>query len=149
MSSPFNHPVQEIIQQVLIDIGVGTNPPDGAQWPVFAPTEPDSPDNCLTVQEYTGIETGNDALSGQVYVHYGIQVRIRAEDPTIGSIKAHAIFKAINEDVNAHAVSLGSNLYCVDSMTTAGTVNHLGLFRPEMRLELYTVNATTDIRRLV
>ncbi len=148
-SNDFLHSPERILQEVLIGLGLGSDPDDVDVWPISAPTEPDSPDECITVQEYTGIETGSNALSGQMYVHYGLQVRIRARDDGTGPVKAHAIFKALNQSINAYAVSIEDSLYCVDSVTTSGTVNRLGYLRPENRLLLYTVNCTADIKRLI
>lgn len=140
------HAVHDIIQQLMIDIGLGVEPSNGTDWEVYASTEPDTPDNCLTVQQTTGVEIGNVSVDGKVLIHFGFQVRIRADGPTKGGAKANAIWNTLNEDVNWNTVTLDGTLYCIDMITTVGDVLYMGKFRPANRLDLYSVNALVDMK---
>jgi len=40
-----------IVQQLLIDLNLATDPTVGSEWPVYCGYEPDDPDDCITVYD--------------------------------------------------------------------------------------------------
>jgi hypothetical protein len=148
MSNDLQHAVHDVIQQLFIDLGLGEDPATAVSWPVFAPEEPDSPDNLLRVRQTTGVEKGHSALTGEVFLHYGFQVLVRHQDDTQGSKKARGISNFMNQHVDHVSLTLDGVTYCVDEITTSGDIIYLGTQHPENRLHLFTINATVDLKRL-
>lgn len=148
MISTLNHPVHKIIQKLLIELGLGTTPTDNQPWPVSAPKEPTSPDDCIVVNTTTGVEVGYRAQDGIVQYHKGFQVMVRCSDDTLGYRKAEFIKAALNESVDHHVIILDSNSYCVDICTSSGDIINMGMRRSETRLQLWSINFTTDLKQL-
>lgn len=143
-----HHTIHEIIQKLLIDTGAASNPTHDTEWPVYAPDEPDAPDNCITISKTTGVVTGNTAFSGKVHRYHGFQARVRHQNDTQASYKAEALYNFFNESVDAIIVTIDDHSYCVNEITTTSDIFFLGHQRPENRLYLFTINAVVDIKQL-
>ena len=89
MSGSLSHTVSQVIRQLLIDNGLGSN--GGASWPVYSMQEPDSPDNAITVYDTAGVGRGRFQIDGEVQEVHGIQVRVRSKDGQTGWKKAQDI----------------------------------------------------------
>lgn len=146
------HSTAEIMQRALIDLGLGTDPTDSPQgaWPVHDGTEPDKPDDCMTVRATTGREDGRAMPTGERLEHYGFQVRLRATDKPTGIAKAWAVAVALDQTLYDLRVSLdlsagGSQSYLVQCVTRSGTVNELGPEKANTRRELFTINGLATI----
>jgi Bacteriophage minor capsid protein len=80
-----------IVQQFLIQNGIGTNPDPAGQniWPIYKNFMPDAPglqDNILCVYETVGPK--EDRLyNGETVEHPGIQIKCRAVDDDAGWLK--------------------------------------------------------------
>src|SRR5688572_13398595 len=94
------HSPGEVVAYLLVELGLGatpTNPPASpATWPVYAEGEPDTPDNCITVYTTAGRSDGRSMIDGELFEHYGVQIRIRGRTQTDGWQKASAVRKAIS-----------------------------------------------------
>lgn len=140
--------IQNILQQLLITLGLGTDPTLNQPWPVFRAIRPDKPDNLLVVSETAGIEVGNRTWNGRVQVHYGFQVLVRSSDSDEASKKARLVWSTLNELVDHAVIPINSNFYCVDCVTTTGDVINMGMQQLQNRLHLRSVNAIADIKQL-
>ena len=142
MSTALNHSPKFVIRQLLVDLGLGTDPSLDSSWPIYDTSEPDSPDNCITIYGSTGFEGGRLQYSGQVLISYGIQVRVRSLDPEVGWLKIHEIARAIDESIYQETVTLDSSTYFVQSLSRTGDVIELGKDFQSSERYLFTVNAT-------
>lgn len=121
-----------------------------AVWPVFVGLEPSSPDNCITVYDTVGEKNGRVMTTGEMQLHHGIQVRIRAVDHPTGFTKARAIAVALDEEVYGADVFIDdgqrpASTYRVHSYTRRSGVFALGDESPNSKRQLFTVNLVTPL----
>lgn len=148
MSGLISHPVSQIVQQLLIDLLIGTDPTESPQlsWPVFYSSEPPSPDNCITVYDTESKDDGRNMVDGVRNEHYGFQLRVRAQSYTTGNAKCQTICDALDSllrvtlTVNDES-GTGSSEYEIHSVSRSGRPIHLGRRPPIDRLDLFTINA--------
>jgi len=137
-----------VIQQLIIDFGLGTAVADDDDWPVFLSTTVDSPDNCLTVYDTTGMHDGRHMVNGEVQEHHGFMVRVRSKRYSVGWSKAHVIAIAFDEQVRYTGVVIGTSTYSVREINRASGPIHLGKEVPENKRHLFTLNCFTALREL-
>lgn len=139
-----NHSAAEIVQQLLIDLGVATDPDDGEDWPAYYSNMPDSPDDCLAVLDTSAIKHGRSQVDGTTWVHYGVQVTVRGGDVRTAYVKARDVSRAFDEDVVRDEVTLDDSIYTVHAVSRTGAEVPLG---PEgtTRRRLWTLNALASI----
>lgn len=147
MSNVMTHSPAKVIQWLLIDLGLATDPEDEQDWPAFSPNEPDEPDNCITVYDTAEKADGRIMNDGEVARHWGFQVRIRAVDQPTGRTKAEAIRHTFDEGVTYRAVTVGAKQYLVHGIYGTNMLP-LGKEVPKTKRRLFTINGTTTIRVL-
>lgn len=148
MSLQILHSPAQIIQQMMIDLGEGTDGSTNGTWPIFATEEPDDPDNCITVYDTQGTDDGRTMTDGKAGVHHGIQVRVRAYDHPTGYVKIKTIRNDFETVLNKQ-VSLDTQLYLVECVTHIGDVLPLGQDTPTSKRRAFTLNVTTPLTRLL
>ncbi len=148
MSGRLYHKPSDVIQQLLIDLGIATDPADDGDWPVYESVEPDQPDNCITVYTTTGIKQGRVSF-GTSILKYGIQIRIRAQDDAEGDYKARDIYQAFDEDVLRTSVIISDDEeheYLVQEVANQGDVIPLGYELPASRRKVFVINCLVSMR---
>lgn len=134
--------------QIVANLLIGLNAAEAitsTNWPVFSTNEPDTPDNCITVYDTTGIDEGQVAFNGELQQHYGIQFRIRAREHLVGFAKASSIRQVVTESVLNRTVTLDDVHYNIHAITRVSTVIALGNETPNSKRKLFTVNAVVSI----
>lgn len=144
MSGSLTHSPAEIIRQLLIDLGVGTA---SGSWPVKFATEPDNPDNVITVYNAAGRSSGRVQNGGERQEHHGFQVRVRSTSESVGYVKARVIAVALDENVLLTTVTVDSSTYRIQSISRTGDVISLGKNHPTTNLNLFTINALASLRQ--
>jgi hypothetical protein len=138
------------VQGLLIARALGTsanlNPLQS--WPVYAPTEPGTPDDVITVTTTAGITHGRNHVDGEMSEHYGLSIRIRSTVEEEGHDKANEIATELNEDVYKVIISLSSSAYCIHSIRTTTSVLYIGYETPTSKRHVHIVNCLADIRQL-
>lgn len=142
------HSPAQIIQQMMIDLGEGTDGSPNNSWPIFATVEPNDPDNCITVYDTQGTDDGRTMTDGRAEEHHGIQVRVRAYDHSTGYVKTKAIRNDF-ETLQNKQVSLDLQLYLVECVNKIGDVLPLGQDAPDSKRRAFTLNVVTPITRLL
>ncbi len=104
MSGILTHTVDQIVRQLLIDLGHGSD--GGASWPVYAVQMPDTPDECIGVLDQVGVGRGRFQIGGEQQKMHGIQILMRAADMQTANVKANAIEIALSEDVHLASVTV-------------------------------------------
>lgn len=145
MNTPLSHSPADIIAQLLIDLGLATDPDDTDAWPVYSTDEPDLPDNCITCYDTAGRDVGRTMKDGERQQYPGIQLRIRCARHEVGFVKAQAIAIALDEQVAMDYVTLDAVTYTVQSVLRTGTVVPIGKEVPGSARRAFTINGLVTV----
>lgn len=141
-----DHPPEKIIAQLLIDLAIGSDPDEDPllPWPVYAPNEPDHPEDVLVVQGTTGRVFGRNNVTNDVDEHYGFQILLRTDDDDVGSQKMSLLADTLAKQVSRKGVVLGDATYCIHSINRSGTIIPMGRM-PNRLAYKYTYNGLAYI----
>lgn len=140
------HSPADVIRWLMIQDAVATDPADDDTWPAFESFEPDRPDNCITVYDTTGRDSGRSMVDGELMEHFGFMVRVRAYDKPTGWTKVKAIHLWMQETVSwSSKVTIGAYRYRVPAIAM-GPILRVGNESPESKRFVHTINATSAIR---
>ena len=147
MSGPLTHSPADVIQQLLIDLELGTAVADEGAWPVYASRLPDTPDPAIAAIDTVGKKQGRTMIDGEVQENPGVQILIRAASSTTGWTKARAIAVALDEEVNLDYVTIDGSVYLVYNVSRTSGPMALGKDVPNSKRNLFSVNATVTLRQ--
>ncbi len=147
MSSFLTHPPSDVLRWLLISLDLGTDPEDAGSWPVHASSEPDSPDNLITVYDTAGITGGRIQRTGETIEHRGVMVQVRGADQPTAWAKAEAIKTALDESVNNSLLTVSTTDYIVYAVTRHSGPVSLGR-EPSTNRFLFTINAVVALRQI-
>jgi len=133
----------EIIAQLIINLGKGT---DAGTWPVFADFAPESPDDLISVNTNASRIGAKDMVVGDVAEAFGIQVAVRSASFSSGEQKARDIANTFDTVQNRQVTDLGND-YVISSITRRGGILNPTRNVEESRRNSFTVNFTTFIRQ--
>lgn len=142
MSGSLPNPPAEIIGRLLIDLAIGTDT-DNADWRAFIESEPDEPDEVITVYDTANVLQGATQF-GETQEHHGIQIRIRSGNYPLGWAVVNSL-RTLLDTVNNDVVTLGANSYSVHGLHRTSGPFHLGT-EQESEREIFTINYTTSLR---
>jgi hypothetical protein len=141
------HSPADVIAQMLVAGGVGTDPATNSLWPVYATSEAVLPDNSITVYDTAGLDEGRDHSTLERAVHDGVQVRIRSTTPTVGFTKANVVALYLDA-VQSVGVNLDGHRYVVNNVSRTSGVIPLGKDGPLGKRNLFTINALVSLRKI-
>lgn len=141
------HTASDVLRRMLVDLGVGSLPTDGGDWPIYEGNEPDLPDSALFVSTTQGTPQGRSMLDGEVLGPRGFQVKVRSPDSPSGVAKAEAIRRVLAEDVYDEDVVVGAMTYRVQSVVRIGDVIPLGKEVGKTKRHLFAINAQAHVER--
>lgn len=144
MPGSLSHSPAKVTRDLLIQAGLGSD--GGTSWPVFATSEPDAPDNAITVYNAAGRGQGTTAPDGEVQESHGVQVRVRCATEETGYAKARAIAVALDAVANA-LITIAGTQYMVQLIDRSGDVLSLGK-DPSSSRRLFTLNALVTLTML-
>jgi len=153
MSGALDHSPADVIRCLLIDLGHGTTPSASSAWPIYVSIEPDTPDSVITVYDTSGVLHGRSQISGEMFEHPGIQIRIRSPEHPAGYRKADSIKEALDKSIKYTGVTVedqvgtGSGNYLVYSVSRKGSVNDLGRDTAASKRHVFTINATIALKQ--
>jgi hypothetical protein len=139
MSLPLIHSPADIVR-TLLSINLFE------VWPVYVDSEPNTPDSVITIYDTSPRPDGRSMIDGEVWLHYGIQLRIRSLDHPTGYAKATSIHDTLAEQVKRASVTLGGSVYLVWSVSPKGVIR-MGKDKPSTKRNIFTVNALCPITR--
>lgn len=155
MSGNLTHSPADVLRHCLISLGYGVIPSVSAVWPIFCDSEPDKPDNCITLYNTQGKESGRTMTDGERQEFPGFQVRVRCVNPVDGFAKARAIAVALDEEVYDEGVTVNpdtgsttSENYLLHSVSRSSQVIPLGKETPTSKRNVFTVNGVFSLRQL-
>ena len=147
MSGSLAHSPSEIIQNLVVNLGLGVLPPASGSWPVYRANIPNTPDNVISVIGTAGVLQGRIQPIGTTREHFGLQLTVRGTTHTIGDAKARAIATSFDTDVLRDSVTIDSIVYVVQAITRKSGPIPLGDESPESKRQLFTLNITASIRQ--
>lgn len=147
MANTLLHSPADIVRRVLIALGLGVDPPS-TPWPIYCDSEPGAPDNCLTLYDTTGKSDGRAMKGGELFTHYGIQVRIRAVDHPTGYLKADAIRCDMARTIYDRGVTIAGTAYLLHCLARISEVLILGTETGVSKRHLFTINALASLKKL-
>lgn len=153
MSGSLNHSPAHVIRDLLVTLGLGTDPDDGGSWPIFVSREPNTPDSVITLYDTASRMQGRRMVNGITVEHYGIQVRVRDAGPTGAWVKANALAVALDQTIALDDVTVedtdgtGSSTYKVYTVSRVSGPLSLGKETPTSKRNLFTINAVAAIRQ--
>lgn len=140
MSGNLNHSPADVLRYLLVSLGYGTLPESDAAWPIYVYSEPDTPDNCITLYDTTGRTQGRTQIDGETQEHEGIQIRIRSMLRLTGFLKASEVILSLDTEVLRNSVTIDASSYLVQAVSRTGNPLHLGRDRPSSNRTLHTIN---------
>lgn len=142
------HSPADIVAQLTVQLGLGTDPSSNGVWPVTATAEAPTPDNAIFVTDTSPQDDGRAMVDGSRDEHFGIQVKVRASTAKVGYAKAKAIQKSFDETVYGSPVTLDTQTYRVECLSKTQLLK-IGKEAPNSQRSLFTVNTLASITRLV
>jgi hypothetical protein len=133
------------LKYAIVALGFGTLPENSAAWPVHVESEPDVPDNCITVQETAGTLDGKDMAIGQLDEHLGAQIRVRSVDHAAGFTKARAVAVGLDE-ITRYGVNVENSIYFIQNVSRKSGPLSIGN-EPTSKRKLFTINVTISLRQ--
>jgi hypothetical protein len=86
-------------------------------------------------------------VSGEMFSHPGVQVRVRAATHAAGFAKAEAVARALDEDVYDERVTVDGTAYLLHSVSRTADVFALGKDTPTSKRSVFTINALVALGR--
>lgn len=116
-------------------------------WAVRVSTEPEEPDDVITLFDTTPITQGRLHRSGKTVQQFGIQIRLRSnQDYDVGYGKLMSISSALDK-VKRQTVIIDGKTYLVHAFTQVTGITPLREMETRQRL-LFTLNLLTSIEEL-
>ncbi len=138
------HSPADILCQMLQDMGlVGLT--GAGVWPAQVSSEPNTPDNTVTLTDTSGIPLGRKMTDGSVVELFGFQVRVRANSHTAAFAKAEEIRQALLKDVYRRGVLLGDSVYVVHAVSGMTNPVNLGTL-PDSNRVVFVLNGLATIK---
>ncbi len=144
----------DVIAQLLIDLGIGTDPTANGDWPIYVSEEPNEPDNVITVFATVGTQDGRTMIDGEVQEHEGIQIRVRSAGYDTGNRKADELKIAIDQTIERDTVQVASVIgtgtldYFVQAVSRVSGPLSLGKETPTSHRNVFTINAIVALREV-
>lgn len=161
MPGLYTHSTGEVIRRLLINMALGADPPppspQGTTWPVYAPKEPDSPDNVITVQGTAGVVGPSNMIDGEFNTLEGFQVRVRGANNHLAARKANAIADGLQRitwkvitcpAVTKDGQTVPAGTYKVQQVSISSGPIELGNESPESKRYLFTINGLVSMSQV-
>lgn len=110
-------------------------------WPAYVGAEPPEPANCVTLYDTSPVSLSRGRC------RYGVQLRIRTNEDTVGRAKAEQLAHTTDIAVYRLGVTLDGIGYCIVNVSQLGVIA-AGPPLPANKRSLYTLNLMARIRRV-
>ena len=160
----FQHSPADVVRHLLVNLGVGVLPSLTGDWPIYEGSEPEQPDNAITLYDQKGLTYGRVQLTGTVVDKPGVLFRVRSWNALDGFNKASEIARIIDETVTFDTLTIPVGYiptgaiatYLVESITRIGTVHDIGKNAPatpgstsvSSKRNIFTLNAVVSLRQI-
>jgi len=134
-------PPSKVIQQYLLDMGVGVVPGTG-DWQMFISHLPDQPNNAACVYDLDVVADGR-VSNGERIEHPACQIRVRGKDYSTAWSKGIEVRDALDAIRNTVVVVVADNFLVHNFMRTSSLIP-LGV-DPDTRLVNFTLNGEMTV----
>ena len=136
-----------IIRDLLINRSLGEVYNTPGTWPVFVANTPDSPDNCLTVFETTGVQNGREMIGGAYFEQKGLQILVRSNTYPVGDSKARDIAKDFTETLSPYTLfqADSNEYYRIHNISKSSGPIPAGRETEASKRYLFTINFTVTL----
>lgn len=150
MPGALTHSPADVLRRLLISLGLGVDPPPTSttQWPVYAGSEPDEPDNTVTVTDTSGLLHGREMVGGETQAHEGVQVRVRGLTHPVAYARADLIKVALDAQYQDVVTMPDATRYLVWAVHRTTGVLALGKETKASKRSIFTINARLSVRKL-
>ena len=143
----------------MIQLGIGydpdpsVSPPAGTGpnsfWPIYCQSEPDEPDQTITVYTTEPQLDGQSMIDGEIYQHLAFQVRVRSLSSNLAAAQAYLIEHQFSE--NCYYVSVpnpeATAVYTVQAIVKKGGPIPIGKELPTSERSVWVYNAIAALWR--
>jgi hypothetical protein len=147
MSDELNHSQAQVINQLLINLGLCSDPLDEEDWPCYFSHMPDTPDTAICVYNTECRQFGHDQFTGVTQEHNGIMIVVRGTSQTAARRRAKIIANRLDR-VDRVSVLVETDVYIVDSVIRFSDVIDNGPERATSLRRKFSYNAFTSIHML-
>lgn len=150
-----------IVQQLMIDSAQGSDPMHLPikPWPCYASNEPPDQDEIEIVYDTAGQEDGRDMITGQTFVHHGVQVLFRGPDHDKMWMQANAVKNWMMRGVRmatatikngsaAYNPALGAHSFLIWCFSKIRLIDVKGTQSPNTKRSVCSLNALVAIQQL-
>lgn len=146
MPGPLDHSPADIARYGLIELSLGVLPENSGDWPIFAGTLVNLPDNAILCYDTEGTKHGR-VMQGETQKHHGVQVLVRGATDPVSQSKALAIATALDNAYQT-VVTIDSSSYRIHSFNLASGPFFLGRERDGGERYLTSINYLVSVRQL-
>lgn len=114
------HPPAAVVRQLLIDESLFESDL-GEDWAIFVSSLPAEPRRAACVYDSTPVADGRLMATGELVMHYGIQLRVRSPSYDEGRLHAQLAVDALAA-VAQQAVTVSGTVYTVAAVSLASGV---------------------------
>lgn len=141
------HSPADILRWALIGLGLGLTP-STTPWPIYASSEPDIPDNCITTYDSIGNDDGRLMIDGSLQQHQGVQIRIRSVDHATGWRRAALARSMLAQQIYDTLVTINSSSYIIHSINRISNILALGKEIPTSKRSIFVINAVISVKQI-
>ena len=141
--------IAEYITTVLTSLGL-TPPNSKSTWPLYIGELPDGTQvetNAVSIRDTAGLLDGRFMASGQVVQHFGLQIKLRANDYETGWTKIESVAISLDGIPSETPIIKDGTTYSILNMSRSSAVINLGL--DDKKRNSYSVNYLLTIREEV
>lgn len=132
-----------IIRAMLIIEGKAFEAGKNIDWSIFVSSEPDEPDNCLTIYNNRGTLQGRIHETGETVQHYGFQTKIRGKTDAVASAKGRQLM-GVYDGILRYLITVDGQALRIQSITIRSPLLPMGQ-ESKNRRQLYVFNAIATI----
>ncbi len=142
------HTPADILRYALIAASGGTIPSANGSWPIYVSSEPDSPDNCITIYDVAGKKQGRLQVNGRMVEFPGIQVRVRSYDHATGKTRAAVIENILDTIIRRTLVTISASNYIIHAFSRTSQTLDIGKVVNDSKRHLFTLNGMITVTQL-
>ena len=138
-----------LMQQFLIDAGLGTSVASASDWPVYAtflPDEGNIDDDAVVCYDTAGKTNGRILATGEHVEHPGFQVLVRSANRSEGWTKAKAIANAIDAVFKTVVTVAGAD-YTLQNLSRTGHVLDVGSEPEGRHRKFHSINGLMTVSK--
>lgn len=127
-----------VVQQLLVDLGLGVLGGTTGSWPIYKGYKPNTPDDCIVVYNSGAEMDGRIQSTGAEITHPAIQILIRSATDDAAESKGLAI-QDVLQDIRRELVTVSSTTYLIQGIHRRTDLTPIGE-EEKSRRRLFTIN---------